>query len=235
MLDLCGGEASEIVTAGSMPDWRRRYVLRAERPRNPRRASTCRPEESAAILTALGFAVERLAGGDLAVEPPSWRGDVEGEADLVEEVLRVKGYDLIPPVPLDRDDGSVAPVPDAEAAAGGARPSHARLTRADRGGDVFVHLRARGRAVRRRQAGTASRQPDQRRSRRDAALAAARASSSAARRNADRGLSRHGSVRAGSALSRRYAGGAGAGRGRTAGRAERPQALARNGARGRSL
>ena len=61
------------------------------------------PEESAAILTALGFAVEPFAGGNLALEPPSWRGDIVGEADLVEEVLRVKGYDEIPAVPLDRD------------------------------------------------------------------------------------------------------------------------------------
>ena len=60
-------------------------------------------EESAAILTALGFAVEPWPGGDLAVEPPSWRGDIEGEADLVEEVLRIKGYDHIPAVPLPRD------------------------------------------------------------------------------------------------------------------------------------
>jgi phenylalanyl-tRNA synthetase beta chain len=102
MLDLCGGEASEIITAGEVPDWRRRYVLRAERPRTLGGLDVP-AEESAAILTALGFVVERLAGGDLSVEPPSWRGDVEGEADLVEEVVRVKGYDLIAPVPLDRD------------------------------------------------------------------------------------------------------------------------------------
>jgi phenylalanyl-tRNA synthetase beta chain len=37
------------------------------------------------------------------VSPPSWRGDIEGEADLVEEVLRVKGYDQVPAVPLPRD------------------------------------------------------------------------------------------------------------------------------------
>jgi len=102
MLDLCGGEASEIVTSGAVPDWRRRYVLRAERPATLGGLDVPH-EESAAILTALGFAVERLGGGDLAAEPPSWRGDVEGEADLVEEVLRVKGYDQIPAVPLDRD------------------------------------------------------------------------------------------------------------------------------------
>jgi phenylalanyl-tRNA synthetase beta chain len=102
MLDLCGGEASEIVTAGSVPDWRRRYVLRPERPATLGGLDVS-PEESAAILTALGFAVERLAGDNLAAEPPSWRGDIEGEADLVEEVVRVKGYDHIPAVPLDRD------------------------------------------------------------------------------------------------------------------------------------
>jgi phenylalanyl-tRNA synthetase beta chain len=102
MLDLCGGVASEIVTAGFVPDWRRRYVLRPERPATLGGLDVP-PEESAAILTALGFVVERLEGGDLAVEPPSWRGDIEGEADLVEEVLRVKGYDQIPAAPLDRD------------------------------------------------------------------------------------------------------------------------------------
>ena len=63
-------------------------------------ASTCRIRRAPPILTALGCAVENLAGGDLSVEPPSWRGDIEGEADLVEEVLRVKGYDQIPAVPL---------------------------------------------------------------------------------------------------------------------------------------
>jgi phenylalanyl-tRNA synthetase beta chain len=102
ILELCGGEASEIVTAGAVPDWRRRYVLRGERPATLGGLHMA-PEESAAILTALGFAVEGQAGDDLAVEPPSWRGDIVGEADLVEEVLRVKGYDEIPAVPLDRD------------------------------------------------------------------------------------------------------------------------------------
>jgi phenylalanyl-tRNA synthetase beta chain len=102
MLDLCGGEASEIVTAGSVPDWRRRYVLRPDRPATLGGLDVS-PEESTEILTALGFSVARLAGGNLAAEPPSWRGDIEGEADLVEEVVRVKGYEQIPPVPLDRD------------------------------------------------------------------------------------------------------------------------------------
>ena len=102
MLELCGGEASEVVTAGAVPDWRRRYVLRAERPASLGGLDVS-PEESAAILQDLGCTVEPLAAGDLSVEPPSWRGDIEGEADLVEEVLRVKGYDQIPAVPLSRE------------------------------------------------------------------------------------------------------------------------------------
>jgi phenylalanyl-tRNA synthetase beta chain len=102
MLEICGGEAAEIVTAGAVPDWRRRYVLRAERPASLGGLHVP-SEESAEILAALGCAVATLAGGDLLVEPPSWRGDIVGEADLVEEVLRIKGYDQIPAVPLARD------------------------------------------------------------------------------------------------------------------------------------
>jgi phenylalanyl-tRNA synthetase beta chain len=106
MLELCGGEASEIVTAGAVPEWRRHYVLRAGRPASLG-GLAMPPEQSAAILTALGCTVEPAAGGDLSVAPPSWRGDIEGEADLVEEVLRINGYDRIPAVPLPRD----APLP----------------------------------------------------------------------------------------------------------------------------
>ena len=106
MLEFCGGEASEVVTAGAVPDWRRRYILRAERPASLGGLDVP-AEESAAILRALGCTVEPLDAGDLAVEPPTWRGDIEGEADLVEEVLRVKGYDQIPAVPLPRE----APLP----------------------------------------------------------------------------------------------------------------------------
>jgi phenylalanyl-tRNA synthetase beta chain len=102
MLEMCGGKASGIVTAGAAPDWRRRYVLRAGRPASLGGLDVV-PEDSATILRALGCTLERLASGDLSVQPPSWRGDIEGEADLVEEVLRIKGYDQIPAVPLPRE------------------------------------------------------------------------------------------------------------------------------------
>ena len=73
------------------------------------------PAESRAILEALGCTVGDAAehDGSLTVSPPSWRGDIEGEADLVEEVLRVKGYDEIPPVPLPRETTVSRPAIDA--------------------------------------------------------------------------------------------------------------------------
>jgi len=106
LLELCGGEPSEVVTAGAVPDWRRSYVLRAGRTASLGGLGVT-PDESAAILRALGCTVASAVRGDLSVEPPSWRGDIEGEADLVEEVLRVKGYDEIPAVSLPRE----APLP----------------------------------------------------------------------------------------------------------------------------
>src|SRR5204863_7312183 len=54
------------------------------------------------------------ADGSVSVAPPPWRGDIEGEADLVEEVLRVKGYDHIPAVPLPRETIVSRPAIDAK-------------------------------------------------------------------------------------------------------------------------
>ncbi|KQS81308.1 phenylalanine--tRNA ligase subunit beta [Rhizobium sp. Leaf384] len=61
-------------------------------------------EESVAILRGLGFGVENGAdAGRFRVTVPSWRPDVDGKADLVEEVMRIHGVDHIRPVPLARD------------------------------------------------------------------------------------------------------------------------------------
>jgi phenylalanyl-tRNA synthetase beta chain len=104
ILELCGGEPSEIVVSGAEPEWRRSYTLRPERMSGLGGVHVP-PDESRAILEALGCAVTEAAehDGSLGVSPPPWRGDIEGEADLVEEVLRIKGYDHIPAVPLPRD------------------------------------------------------------------------------------------------------------------------------------
>jgi phenylalanyl-tRNA synthetase beta chain len=52
------------------------------------------------ILESLGF---RLEGSDAIA--PSWRRDIDGPADLVEEVTRIVGYDRIPSAPLPREEG----------------------------------------------------------------------------------------------------------------------------------
>jgi len=56
--------------------------------------------ESANILTRLGFTVTG-AGERVSVAVPSWRPDIDGKADLVEEVMRIHGVDNIKPAPLE--------------------------------------------------------------------------------------------------------------------------------------
>ncbi|MCA1908767.1 MAG: phenylalanine--tRNA ligase subunit beta [Magnetospirillum sp.] len=100
ILDLCGGEASDLVVAGAEPDWRQSIALRPERVEalGGVAVETARQVD---ILTGLGCTVSEHGGG-LLVVPPSWRGDITAEHDLVEEVIRVNGYDLLPATPLPR-------------------------------------------------------------------------------------------------------------------------------------
>jgi len=108
VLELCGGEASELVTAGEIPAWEKTVTLR------PGRVAALGGVEltgaqSAEILERLGFGVDQ--GADLfKVTVPPWRSDVDGEADLVEEVTRVRGFDKIPSVPLRGKSAIAQPV-----------------------------------------------------------------------------------------------------------------------------
>ena len=102
ILDLCGGEASTIVTAGEVPDVARSYELNAARLSSL--VGMDIPEsEQRQILTSLGF---RLEGNKAHV--PSWRPDVLGTADLVEEVARVASLTQLPSKPLPRPHDGVA-------------------------------------------------------------------------------------------------------------------------------
>ncbi|MBP6737825.1 MAG: phenylalanine--tRNA ligase subunit beta, partial [Rhodobacteraceae bacterium] len=96
VLDLCGGEASDVVQDGAAPDVTRAYRL------DPARVISLVgmhiPEaEQRATLKALGFTLD----GDMAT-PPTWRPDVLGEADLVEEVARVASLTKLQGKPLKR-------------------------------------------------------------------------------------------------------------------------------------
>ena len=108
ILEICGGEASELVRAGSVPDTRRSYTLRKERVRTLGGLDVPAAEQKR-ILEALGFGVTETADTfDCTV--PSWRPDVHGEADLVEEICRIVGLDNVPPAPMDRPHHVARPV-----------------------------------------------------------------------------------------------------------------------------
>ncbi len=103
ILDLCGGEPSEVVTAGTVPDTSRAYPL------DPKRAASLvgmdlPAEEQAKTLSALGFGPKPEGAGFL-VSVPSWRPDVKGEADLVEEVARIASLSKLVAQPMDRAPG----------------------------------------------------------------------------------------------------------------------------------
>jgi phenylalanyl-tRNA synthetase beta chain len=94
ILELCGGEASEVVLAGTPPVSRPPFAF------DPAYVAKLGGLEvpQARVWTILGdLGFERR--GDL-VQPPSWRPDIEGKADLVEEVTRIAGYGALPATPL---------------------------------------------------------------------------------------------------------------------------------------
>ena len=107
ILELCGGETSEIVSSGVMPNWERSYTLRADRVKTLT-AIDVSARQTADILGKLGFAIS--GGGPWTAGVPSWRPDIVGEADLVEEVTRVFGFDHIPTTSLPRLHPTSRPV-----------------------------------------------------------------------------------------------------------------------------
>jgi phenylalanyl-tRNA synthetase beta chain len=100
ILDWCGGEASDIVVAGSVPAWQREVPFAAE---TVERIGGLKVEKDriVEILRHLGFGVTE-AGDGWKVSPPSWRSDIDGVADLVEEVVRIYGLEHVPSVPMSR-------------------------------------------------------------------------------------------------------------------------------------
>ncbi|WBU63307.1 phenylalanine--tRNA ligase subunit beta [Paracoccus aerodenitrificans] len=104
VLDLCGGEASGPVTAGDIPDHSRAYRLDTDRV-----VSLVGMEIEDTVqrrtLEALGFRME----GDMA-HVPSWRPDIQGEADLIEEVARIASLTRLVGKPMARPQPGV-PLP----------------------------------------------------------------------------------------------------------------------------
>ena len=101
ILDLCGGEASHVVVAGKVPDVSRAYMLDPARVQSLVGMDIAESEQRQ-TLTKLGFKLE----GNMA-QVPSWRPDVQGEADLVEEVARIASLTKLVGRPLPRMDAGV--------------------------------------------------------------------------------------------------------------------------------
>jgi len=100
VMDLCGGDPSHVVSDGDGPDWKKQVSLRKTRVKELGGVDVD-VSEMMQILDRLGFN-PKDTGNALQCDVPSWRMDVDGEADLVEEVMRVFGYDNIPTVALPR-------------------------------------------------------------------------------------------------------------------------------------
>jgi phenylalanyl-tRNA synthetase beta chain len=108
IIEICGGEPSEVFVAGSVPDTSRVIDFPVSEPKRLT-GIDLKVDEMKRILAALGFSTAG-SGDTLKVSPPSWRGDIEGKADLVEEVVRIAGLDRVPETAFERDDNARKPV-----------------------------------------------------------------------------------------------------------------------------
>ena len=133
IMELCGGEPGTVTQAGGEPAWRRDATMRFDRIASFG-GSDIPADEAVGSLERLGFVVKAREATSVTVAVPSWRNDVaapisldqsptldpakaakaaegcaeiEAENDLIEEVLRLKGLDAVPPVSLPRE----SPVP----------------------------------------------------------------------------------------------------------------------------
>lgn len=131
--ELCGGVAHNVVKAGDVPAWQRTITYD---PAYLKQLAgfTLPVERQKSILADLGFIVTVKSEIDWQIQPPSWRGDVFGRADIVEEVLRVNGYDNIPPVSMKK----ISALTQNGETLNGTRSRRARALLASRGLDECV-------------------------------------------------------------------------------------------------
>ncbi|WP_066045773.1 phenylalanine--tRNA ligase subunit beta [Blastomonas sp. CCH15-G10] len=107
VLDLCGGTASPVTRSGTAPVEPRTVAY------DPAYCAALggidvAASEQQAILERLGFGVD-CSATPWTITVPTWRRDVAGKADIVEEVVRITGIDAIPSTPLPRLPGVARP------------------------------------------------------------------------------------------------------------------------------
>ena len=103
VLKLCGGEPSKSLVAGQSPIEHRKVEFELSRVEKLTGLDV-KPAESKRILKAIGCQIDGK-GDTLSVTIPTWRPDMHGAADLVEEVIRIVGLDKVPSVALPRIHG----------------------------------------------------------------------------------------------------------------------------------
>lgn len=108
VMEMCGGTPSENVVVGkSFGDDR---VIEFPVTEVKRLSGIEVPQpEMKRILSHLGFMMAG-PGPVVKVAVPSWRSDVHGKADIVEEVVRIYGVDKVPMTPFERGDDARKPV-----------------------------------------------------------------------------------------------------------------------------
>ncbi len=94
ILELAGGQIEEAQEFNVLPDALRTITLRPARA-NALLGTSISATEMVEMLERIGFSAEGTGGESILVEVPSFRVDVSGEIDLVEEVARLYGYDNI--------------------------------------------------------------------------------------------------------------------------------------------
>ncbi len=94
IMDFCGGEASEVIYDGKIPLNKKQIIFNINKIESF--VGIKIPEKIIQnILNNLGFIIKKN-GVKYKLSIPSWRHDIENEADIIEEIIRIYGYDKIP-------------------------------------------------------------------------------------------------------------------------------------------
>ena len=108
IIDLCGGEASDVIIAGSVPSLKKKIIF------DPKKVKQLigievNSKRQLEILSSLGFLVKEVAR-KFEIIVPAWRPDVHGEVDIVEEVARINSLANLPSIPIARKEGVLKPL-----------------------------------------------------------------------------------------------------------------------------